>query len=65
MNEITNKNKLRQFFCKHRNTGAYKKQSPQGPTFYNLRGETIYTICKDCGKEIGEMFWEHEGMGFK
>lgn len=53
--------KLRQFFCRHKNTGWYGKKS----MFMMIGGETHYKICNDCGKELGTRFLEYEGSGYK
>ena len=64
MNRVNNpKNKISQFFCKHKNKNWYKAYNKSG--FCNIRGETHYFICEDCGKVIGKTFCEYEGMGFK
>ncbi|GAQ17988.1 interferon-induced 35 kDa protein [Oceanobacillus picturae] len=60
-NGITKKNKLKQFFCKHKNVGSYTEQTE----FQTLSGETVLHICKDCGTLMGKQFLEYEGMGFK
>lgn len=64
MNRVNNpKGKIAQFFCKHEHKNWYKAQSEIG--YFNLRGETRYLVCEDCGKVIDKMFLEYEGMGFK
>lgn len=60
-NGITKKNRLLQFFCKHKNIGSFREQSK----FQSISGETHHHICKDCGKQIGKRYLRYEGMGFK
>lgn len=55
------KKKLMQFFCRHKKTNWYKKES----MFQSLSGERHYLICEKCGKEVDDRFFEYEGMGFK
>jgi hypothetical protein len=54
-------NKLRQFFCRHKNADWYKKES----LFVAISGETLYYVCNDCGKELDKRFLEYEGNGFR
>ena len=57
------KNKIAQFFCRHKHTDWYTKIS--NSPFSTISGERRYLICEDCGKEIKSTFCEYEGMGFK
>ena len=62
-NRINNpKNKISQLFCRHKHTNWYKEQESFP---LNIRGETRWLVCEDCGKRINSMFLEYEGMGFK
>ncbi len=64
MDRVNNpKNKIAQFFCRHKHTEWYTKKS--NSSFSAISGERRYLICKDCGKEIRSFFAEYEGMGFK
>jgi RNA polymerase-binding transcription factor DksA len=58
---IPRKSKLKQFFCRHKNTGWYQKDS----NLLIISGETHYHVCHDCGKEIDRRFLAYEGRGFK
>lgn len=49
------------FFCRHKNTSWYKKQSK----FQSISGETHYKFCEDCGKQLDKRHLKYEGMGFK
>ena len=49
--------------CRHKNTGKFTKQSESG--FVCISGETVLTICKDCGKVLHKTFYEYEGNGYK
>ena len=60
-NGIVKKNKFMQLFCRHKNIGSFTDQS----TLQSISGETVYHICKDCGKMKGKQFLRYEGMGFK
>lgn len=59
---ITKKGKIGQFFCKHKHTEWFTKQTTG---FQTISGDIRFNICKDCGKEISRYFAEYEGMGFK
>lgn len=48
--------KLKQLFCKHKNTGYFTKNSK----YHHLQGERVYRICKDCGKIIDSEFLSNE-----
>lgn len=52
--------KLRRLFCKHE-FGEFVKNEP----FHCISGETIYIVCKKCGKIKGSYFKEYEGIGYK
>ena len=57
------KNKIAQFFCRHKHTDWYFKKS--NSRFSAISGERRYLICEDCGKKIYSFSTEYEGMGFK
>lgn len=54
--------KLKQLFCKHEYS-EYLKNS--NSPFHCIRGETVYIVCKKCGKVKRSYFREYEGMGYK
>lgn len=51
-----NNGRLRRFFCSHKNADWYSKKE----LFSNLSGDTVYKVCKDCGKQIDEKFIRHD-----
>lgn len=53
--------KLKQLFCRHKNTQWMKEKSK----FQCLSGDRIYLVCKDCEKILDSTFREHEGNGWK
>jgi len=53
---ITEKSKIGQFFCKHKNVNWYAKKEP----FQTLSGDRQYKICMDCGKRLDERFIRHD-----
>jgi len=53
--------KIKQLFCQHKDTGYYTKISK----YYNLRGEHIYKICRECGKIIESEFISNEEFNFR
>lgn len=59
---ITEKGKIGQFFCKHRNNEWFVEQEGM---FASLVGEKRVNVCKDCGKFLGKYIAEYEGPGFK
>lgn len=50
------KSKIKQFFCKHKNTIWYEMKGP----FFSLNGERHYKFCNDCGKKVDERFIRHD-----
>lgn len=54
--------KLKQLFCKHEYS-EYLKNS--NSPFHCISGETVYIVCKKCGKVKRSYFREYEGMGYK
>lgn len=59
---IKQKSKIQQLFCKHEYVEAKKENNSR---FHCITGETIYIVCKKCGKVKGSYFREYEGMGYK
>lgn len=54
--------KIRQFFCRHRETEhVLEKKS----IFSCISGDRVNVVCKRCGKVVGSIFYEHEGNGYK
>jgi hypothetical protein len=48
--------------CKHIHT-EWCNEPPS--KFMCISGVRVIKVCKDCGKVIDDMFFEHEGMGYK
>ena len=53
---ITNKSKIGQFFCRHKESQWCQKSQ----LFFNLSGDRVYLICLDCGKQIDSKFVKHD-----
>lgn len=60
--EITVKNKLFQFFCKHKNKGWYRDDSTY---FQIIHGERHYEVCRNCSKVLDEKFIDYDDNHFK
>lgn len=50
-----------QKFCEH----EYGEYTKNDGGFMCISGETIYIVCKKCGKVRGSYFREYEGRGYK
>lgn len=50
------KGKILQAFCRHEPQNCIKR-SVNGPDFYNLRGDTVYVVCRKCGKVLDTIFY--------
>ena len=48
--------------CKHIHT-VWQNEPPS--KFLCISGDRIICVCKDCGKIVNDIFFEHEGMGYK
>lgn len=55
--------KIKQLFCKHKNTVYMVKRSK----YSNIQGETVYEFCEDCGKKLGSEFltWDEYFTRFR
>jgi len=53
---ITEKGKIGQFFCKHKNANWFQKKE----RFFNLSGDKHYKVCTDCGKTVDARFVRHD-----
>lgn len=57
----TIKTKIKQIFCRHKETELMTQKGP----FFVISGERVYKVCKRCGKVTSSYFLEHEGRGYK
>lgn len=48
--------------CKHIHT-VWRNEPPL--KFLCISGDRRILVCKDCGEIVDDIFYEHEGMGYK
>lgn len=48
--------------CKHLHTVWCNEPLSK---FMCISGDRVMCVCKDCGEIINDVFFEHEGMGYK
>lgn len=48
--------------CKHLHT-EWRDEPPS--KFLCISGDRKICVCKDCGEIVDDIFYEHEGMGYK